>query len=142
MKYSEEDRDLFLVDEKYHLAHCISADAAMGAGIAVPMKRTFGLHQVRQMAKANDLKVGTCVKDGRVLNLITKQHYWLKPTYETFRQSIEDMKRIAEEENVKHIAMPLIGAGIDRLNWTKNSEIIKEVFESTDVEILVCRLKK
>lgn len=142
MKYTEEERDLFEVDEKYALAHCISADAAMGAGIAVPMKKTFGLHKVQQMAKNETLKVGTCVKEGRVLNLITKRHYWLKPTYQTFQQSIEDMKRVVEEENLKYIAMPLIGAGIDRLSWEMNREIIQDVFASMDVEIVVCILKK
>lgn len=34
MTYKEEKRDLFRVDTDYYLAHCISADFALGAGIA------------------------------------------------------------------------------------------------------------
>ena len=40
-----------------------------------------------------------------------------------------------------NIAMPFIGCGLNRLEWCKVSEIIKEVFEYTDVEILVCKQK-
>ena len=35
MIYSEEQRDLFSVSDDYYLVQCISADFAMGAGIAV-----------------------------------------------------------------------------------------------------------
>lgn len=34
MKYSEVKGDLFSVSNEYMLAHCISADCRMGAGIA------------------------------------------------------------------------------------------------------------
>lgn len=37
------------------------------------------------------------------------------------------------------IGMPLIGCGLDRLKWDKVSEIIKDVFADTDIEIVVCR---
>jgi hypothetical protein len=36
--------------------------------------------------------------------------------------------------------MPLIGCGLDRLSWDEVYEIICEVFEDTDVEILICEL--
>jgi hypothetical protein len=35
--------------------------------------------------------------------------------------------------------MPVIGCGLDRLNWADVSEQIKSVFTDTDVEILVCK---
>lgn len=38
------------------------------------------------------------------------------------------------------LAMPKIGCGIDRLDWDKVQEIIKDVFRNTDVEILICEL--
>ena len=34
MIYSEEQKDLFSVSDDYYLVQCISADFAMGAGIA------------------------------------------------------------------------------------------------------------
>ena len=49
--------------------------------------------------------------------------------------------RLKIPSDCKKIAMPVIGCGLDRLEWSKVSEIIKEVFECTDIEILVCKQK-
>lgn len=141
LTYKEEYRDLFTVDKDYLLAHCISADSKLGAGIAVEFKKRFRLKGTQKLAQMNELKVGTCVWEGRVLNLITKEYYWFKPTYLTFRLALEDMKRLVINHNITKIAMPQIGAGLDKLSWAKNREIIKEVFLDTDVEILVCKFK-
>lgn len=37
------------------------------------------------------------------------------------------------------IAMPIIGCGLDKLSWNKVSDIIKDVFMNTNMEILVCK---
>lgn len=42
-----------------------------------------------------------------------------------------------DDEPVK-LAMPRIGCGLDKLEWSKVKAIIEEVFADTDVEILVC----
>lgn len=34
MMYHEEKLNLFSIDDSYYIAHCISADFALGAGIA------------------------------------------------------------------------------------------------------------
>ena len=41
MILKEEKRNLFEVDDKYYLAHCISEDCAMGAGIAVDFNKNI-----------------------------------------------------------------------------------------------------
>lgn len=43
MEFREEKRDLFSVPDDYYLAHCISADFAMGKGIAVEFNRRFDM---------------------------------------------------------------------------------------------------
>ena len=48
------------------------------------------------------------------------------------------MKEDMVATGVKKIAMPKIGCGLDRLNWNIVRSIIKEVFEDTDIEILIC----
>lgn len=141
MKYNEIYQDLFTVDEDYFLAHCISSDAKMGAGIAVEFRKKFGLSSLQKEAKQTPLKIGSCVMVGRVLNLVTKKVYWNKPTYETFQNSIESMKKVVIDNGISKIAMPQIGAGLDRLSWAKNREIIQHVFKDTGIEILVCRFK-
>lgn len=54
------------------------------------------------------------------------------------RLALDKMKQICLKNNIKKIAMPVIGCGLDRLNWNDVSEQIKNVFANTDVEILVC----
>jgi len=138
MRYQEITQDLFAVDPSYHLAHCISADAKMGAGIAKQFKRRFNLNRTSLLGQRGQLDVGQVFPDGRVFNLVTKEKYWHKPTYQTLRQSLEQLKLMSEVIDVQKIAMPAIGAGLDRLDWSQNRRIIQEVFQDTDIEIFVC----
>ena len=146
-------RDLFSVPDDYYLAHCISADFGMGAGIVIEFNKRFDMknrlielfdgditHVWDYNGKTNEPQ-GVCLKVDRVLNLVTKRNYWQKPTYKTLTEALFSMREICKENNISKIAMPLIGCGIDRLQWEKVSEIIQEVFADTDIEILVCKLK-
>lgn len=149
MKYTEEIRDLFSVPEHYYLAQCISADLGMGAGIAVEFNKRFDMKKKllqeynTSCVTAWDQKPeGQCILKDRVFNLITKRNYWLKPTYQTLTDSLVKMRDIAVAEHIDKIAMPLIGSGLDKLQWNKVSEIVRSVFEDTDIEILVCRQKE
>lgn len=146
MIYKEEVRDLFAVPEEYYLAHCISADFGMGRGIVVEFNRRFDMKKMLQVLFNGYLEEfiennykSDCIMVGRVFNLITKERYWQKPTYLTMRGALEMMKKLAVENNVSKIAMPIIGCGLDKLQWDKVSEIIKEVFQDTEIELLVCR---
>ena len=47
------------------------------------------------------------------------------------------MLTLCKEISVKKVAMPVIGCGLDRLKWDKVSEIIKETFGDTDIEIII-----
>ena len=83
---------------------------------------------------------GDCILEDRVFNLITKPQYWSKPTYTSIRNALLSMKDMCKGHKVTKVAMPVIGCGLDRLEWDKVSEIIKEVFDDMDIEILVCKL--
>lgn len=141
----EEQRDLFTVPTDYILVHCISADLAMGAGIA----KEFAKRGVKEqlVREYQDVEIGDCLVSnatdwGIEFNLVTKEKYWQKPTYETMRMALEDAKWLYEEVlsygiTIK-LAMPRIGCGLDKLEWSKVKAIIEEVFADTNVEILVC----
>ena len=148
MRYREEVRDLFSVPEEYGLVHCISADFAMGKGIVVEFNRRFDMKRRLQQGYPDYLNRyralesgGDCILEGRVFNLITKERYFHKPTIDTMRAALEQMRAICGEAGILHLAMPMIGAGLDRLLWEEVSAQIKSVFRETDVDILVCRLK-
>ena len=138
--FSEIKKDLFNIGDDYILAHCISADARMGAGIAVEFKARFKLKTLQASARTNSLKVGTCYKEGRTLNLITKEKYWHKPTYDTMASAIAAMREVCVTEGITQLAMPQIGCGLDKLQWGKVREIIMDAFADTDIEIVVCKL--
>ncbi len=141
MEYNEIKKDLFSVSDDYYLAHCISSDFVMGGGIAVLFNKKFNLKEQFKQIKKEDSKLlehPTCILVVRVFNLITKKLVFHKPTYETMRGALEKMKEICDENNIKKIAMPRIGSGIDGLDWIQVREIIHEVFGNSEVEILVC----
>jgi O-acetyl-ADP-ribose deacetylase (regulator of RNase III) len=140
--YREIKQDLFEVDNSYTLVHCIAADAAMGAGIAVQFARRFP--NMALTLRAYTLDVGTAVffpnEDYKVINLVTKPKSWQKPSYASFVESIESMKHIVQRYSIEKIAMPRIGSGLDRLDWNICRSIIQDEFKDVDVEILVCYL--
>ena len=142
MIFKEINGDLFESDEKYTLVHCISADCAMGAGIA----KTFDdrMPKMKKLLKRtireNNMQGYFAILyqgERNVINLITKERYWHKPTYSSLKASLLNAKNIAIRNDIKYLAMPVIGCGLDRLQWSKVSVIIKEVFADTDIEIVV-----
>lgn len=146
MTYREEVMDLFSVPEDYYLAHCISADFGMGKGIVVEFNKRFDMKR-KLLTKYPDYinewhhknYAGDCILEGRVLNLITKERYFHKPTYDSLTTALVACGLTCLEKGIYKIAMPVIGCGLDRLQWDRVSEIIKEVFKNTDIEILVCK---
>jgi O-acetyl-ADP-ribose deacetylase (regulator of RNase III) len=142
MIYNEVKGDLFKDTEDYYYAHCISADFGMGAGIAVEFNRRFNMKNKLLKEYPNgwlfdgQYQLGTIVID-KVFNLVTKKRVYEKPTYESLRKSLVAMRDICLQDGIKKIAMPGIGCRLDQLEWDKVSEIIKDVFKNTDIEILV-----
>ena len=146
MQYREEIKDLFSVSDDYYLAHCISADFGMGKGIVVEFNKRFDLKKKLQSKYPDFINewhhrkwTFNCILEGRVFNLITKERYFHKPTYHTIYGALNLMKFICIQKGITKVAMPIIGCGLDRLEWDKVSKIIKEIFEDTDIEILVCK---
>ena len=146
MIYREEIKDLFSVSNDYYLAHCISADFGMGKGIVVEFNKRFDMKRKLQQKYPDYINewhrrkcIGDCILEDKVLNLITKERYFHKPTYESMRAALSEMQSMCWFYNIKKVAMPIIGCGLDRLEWYKVSSIIKNVFENDDIEILVCR---
>jgi hypothetical protein len=141
MILKEEKRDLFLVPEDFYLAHCISSDLGMGKGIVVEFNKRYDMkNKLLKRGTFNWFGVGYCIREGRVINLITKEKYWNKPTYKTLEDSLLRMKQEMIISDINKVAMPLIGCGLDKLEWNKVKSIIENIFKDTDYEILVCKI--
>lgn len=129
--------DLFTAPETECLVHCISADFALGKGIAQEFQTRFHLReQLRAQFPAGGT-VGHCIRIGRVFNLVTKSQYWGKPTYETLHLALTDLRQQCMADNIQSLSMPLIGCGLDRLAWTAVERLIREVFQYTNIFITV-----
>ena len=142
MNITIETRDLFTVPQGYYLAHCISADFTLGAGIAKTFDEVYNM-RYKLFKHYPDYEYdgfGDVLPMDNVFNLVTKQKHWQKPTYYSLEGSLHAMKRMMKEFDITKLAMPLIGCGLDKLNWDMVLEIIEDTFKDMDVEILICKL--
>ena len=134
-----ENKDLFTVPQGYYLAHCISADFALGAGIAKTFDNVYNMRfKLFRDYDCYEYEGGDALLVDNVFNLVTKDKCYHKPTYRSLRESLEVMKHIMELGAITKLAMPKIASGLDRLDWDEVYDIICEVFEDTDIEILIC----
>lgn len=143
MMYQEKIGDLFAeakIEGVYtYLAHCISADYALGAGIAVQFDKRYDMR-----ARLKAFGPGTfpsVVAIDNVFNLVTKQFSYDKPRYSDLQATLEQLKALVIEREVNRLAIPLIGCGIDGLDWSVVSRMIQGTFyDLPGLEIIVCRL--
>lgn len=146
MMYEEKIKDIFKVKNVDLVAQCIAQDAHMGAGIAVMFdKRYPNMKSTIQKSKPNLCDVflwneGRKDKSNRppVANLITKPSSFRPPTYDNFKTTIEGLRNLIIEKEYKTIAIPMIGAGLDRLNW--KTQVLPCLFENLydlDIELTV-----
>lgn len=145
MTYTEVNGDLFRIPHGYYLAHCISGDYALGAGIATQFDANYNMRYklYKNYPIPDDEKyanVGRALLIDNVFNLVTKPRCYHKPTYDRLRETLEDMRDQCEMFDIERLAMPTIAAGLDGLNWDNVKEIILDVFEDTDIEIVICIL--
>jgi hypothetical protein len=120
-------KDVFDVFEKEDCSfvHCISADCRMGKGVARAFIDHYGGYQRNRLLNLK-LKVGevavTVVELGdtnhlvlkKAYHLVTKQHYWQKPTLASLRMAITTLKQMKIGTT---LVMPRIGCGLDKLKW-------------------------
>lgn len=148
MKYEERKQNLFELEDSHYFVHCISADFAMGKGIAVEFTRR-GVKRRLQESYPDYVNMwhrrnmtGDCIYiTPNVFNLITKERYFEKPDYSNIEEALLKLKKKCVVYEIEKLAMPKIGCGLDGLRWSIVSEIIQSVFKDTDIEIVVCYLE-
>lgn len=141
------------------LVHCISSDAALGAGIAKTIDEKYqererilkffgeqlhwnghGYGIITPLLNIEDVSSHL-----QICNLITKEKYWQKPTYTSLFESLEYVKQTlkaiedyAKRDGLKlKIVMPKIGCGLDKLDWTRVREIVA-LWAGLDIAVTVC----
>lgn len=140
MVIREEQRDLFSIPHGYYFAHCISRDYKLGAGIAVEFDKRYDMkRKLNLMYEDKSAQYDALLVDN-VFNLVTKEKYYHKPTYQSLKRALEYMKDMMIDFHIDKVAMPRIGCGLDKLDWDRVKEIIEDVFCNLPGEIVVCYL--
>jgi len=119
-----------LFTSSHSLAHCVSEDFAMGAGIAVQFKKMWG-NEILSVVGSRIIKFPCCVPvqigDRYIFNLVTKKYYNYFPTYNTLKKALIEMFEFAQANHIDTIAMPKIAAGLDRLDWSRVQIILEDL---------------
>lgn len=143
MTLTEIQGNLFDAPRGWALVHCISADFALGAGVAKQIDDLYGMKQsLNALYDEFDFDIyGPCALPMLdVFNLVTKDRCWQKPRLEDLQRALEDLRRCVREHHLTKLAMPRIGCGLDRLSWEDVRPLIEKTFADTDVEIRVYAL--
>ena len=151
--------DFFSSD--FLICHCISADAAMGAGVALALVRRFPSMKSEVKDCLKDIPLtqrisqvvffvddtSNALSNTIVANMITKARYWEKSSTMphgayliNLCRCLVSVRQVMLERGIKKLAMPKIGCGLDRCSWTDVESIISDVFGDTDIDITVCVL--
>lgn len=145
MIFKEIHGDLFSASKEFSFAHCISKDKALGAGIAKRFRMQFP-DMIKKM-KSDTFIVGKAygytVLDSKIngkrniLNLVTKDRYFKKPSYASLEESLYSLRDLIVSHHIKNLAIPKLGCGLDRLNWERVASIIRKIFCDLDINIFV-----
>jgi hypothetical protein len=68
---------------------------------------------------------------------LVQEKYDDKPTYDSLRESLAQMRTHALAHGVKHIAMPKIGCGLDQLQWPAVKTLLKNIFQLDSIALTV-----
>lgn len=135
---TEVSGNLFDSESIISLVHCVSADFKMTRGIALTMRRKFGnTNQLRKLNKKVTEIATLEVENRTILYLITKEHYWQKPSYQDLFKSLLNLKKLCEERNITRLACPRLGCGLDGLNWDTVRTMLNYVFQNSKIKIKV-----
>lgn len=145
MKFTEEQGDLFELPKSYCLAHCISNDHKWGAGIAVefnkrfPGMKSYCIKQTKKLGLKHPVVIPYMPIDKSqvIFNLVTKDVYYHKPTYDTLHECLKQMYDYCKVLKVKDLGLPILGCGLDKLKWDKVREDIINTFHDLDINIVV-----
>src|SRR5687768_9975258 len=132
--FKEIKGDLFISDEC--LAHCVSKDLKMGAGIALQFNKKYGKDTLIEQKK-NIGEVAILITPDKkfIYYMITKECYFHKPTYESLTSCLIEIRKHMITNKMNKLSIPKIGCGLDKLNWDKVKNIIIEVMKDIQVTV-------
>ena len=136
----KHDGDNLEIDPHHvSLAHAVSEDFSMHGGLAREFRARYGRVE---FLRAQRKPVGTCavlpLKNRYIFYLVTKPRFYNKPTYSSVRAAFQSLKRLLNELELTQIALPgHVCCGLDKLNWGRIKQILREVFAGSGIVVHV-----
>lgn len=138
-----------LLDAKVEaLVNTVNTVGVMGKGIALMFKEAFpaNFRAYEDACKRKQVKIGHMfVIENRafegprwIINFPTKKH-WRQPSkLEWITEGLQDLRRVIQEDEIRSVALPPLGAGNGQLNWREvRAEIERVLGDLQDVEIVI-----
>lgn len=130
------------------LVNTVNTVGVMGKGIALMFKEVFpaNFRAYEEACERKQVKIGhmfvteTHAFEGPrwIINFPTKKH-WRQPSkLEWIVEGLQDLRRVIQAHNIRSIALPPLGAGNGRLNWSEvRPEIERILADLEGVDIAV-----
>lgn len=141
MSLIERTGNILDVAGKAYVAHCISGDFTLGAGLAKALNEKFDLSKQLYFHYDEPVSyVGHALLINKVFNLVVKQHYRAKASLDDLYDALENMKEVCREHGITEVYMPRIGCGREHLDWEEVKDILYDIFDESDVNVYVLTL--
>ena len=128
------------------IGHCISADARRSKGFADFLShRIPGLKSTCRRAR---LFMGQVYpfwdSTGKryIYNFVTKERFYDKPNLSALSKTLEATRIHASTNGRCTVAIPKLGCGLDQMNWQEVVKLLRDIFVSADVQIVVYTLEE
>lgn len=115
------------------LAHGCNLQGYMGAGIAAQFKERFpeNYYHYSGVCAAKLYSLGDCYaylgNEPAIFNLFTQEYPGPCAKYGAILDSVREMIKVADKQDIKLIGLPKIGCGIGGLEWPKVQMILEAV---------------
>lgn len=129
------------------VVNTVNTVGVMGKGIALMFKERFPENYSRYVAacKRGEIQVGHIFVTATnelsgpkwVVNFPTKQHWRSPSRIEWIIEGLQDLRNFIIERDVKSVAIPPLGAGNGKLNWSEVKPEIERALMGVDAEVVV-----
>lgn len=130
------------------IVNTVNTVGVMGKGIALQFKKAYpnNYKSYSTACKNKEVEIGKMfitldsnISSGEkiIINFPTKQN-WRNPSeYSFIEEGLDDLVKVIQNENIKSIAIPPLGAGNGGLKWEVVKKIIEEKLGDLDTKVLV-----
>ncbi|KUK80102.1 MAG: Appr-1-p processing domain protein, partial [Mesotoga prima] len=127
------------------IANTVNTKGVMGAGLALEFRLRFPSYfdNYRERCSRERPLPGSAwiyheENSPTIISLFVKEDWKMPSKISWIRSSLKRAEEIITENNFERVAFPLAGAGKGGIDPQTSEDITKEIFESSNAEILLC----